>query len=64
MPRSTGVKGATLLIPQFQPPQLKSQLGESIQKEFQIMIMKKYFGKNKKIKVVNFINFVLIFKNS
>ena len=37
--------------------------GESIQKEFQIMIMKKFFGKNKKIKFVNFFNFLMIFKN-
>ena len=36
---------------------------ESIQKEFQIMIMKKNFGKNKKIKFVNFFDFLLIFKN-
>ena len=27
------------------------------------MIMKKYFGKNKKIKFVNFFNFLLILKN-
>ena len=37
--------------------------GESIQKEFQIMIMKKMFGKNKKNKFVNFFSFLLIFKN-
>ena len=37
--------------------------GESLQKDFQIMIMKKNFGKNKKIKFVNFFNFLLIFKN-
>ena len=37
--------------------------GESIQKECQIMIMKKFFGKDKKIKFVIFFNFLLIFKN-
>ena len=37
--------------------------GESIQKEFQMMIMKKNFGTNKKIKFVNFFNFLMIFKN-
>ena len=36
--------------------------GELIQKEFQIMIMKKNFGKNKKIKFVNFFNFFADFE--
>ena len=39
--------------------------GESLQKEFQIMIMKKYFGKNNKIKFVFYVLFfLLIFKNA